>query len=119
MERLASDSPARDELVQAMLDALPERMVALDDLPGDLTERYLATDGRARVEVFAETSRRRRLPTPLSYAAKTASPAAREVFAERSRRRRRPTPRAHGADAASRRRLGLMQIRLERVAQVG
>jgi len=34
---------------------LPMRTVALDDLPDDLKRRYLAPDGRARVEVFAST----------------------------------------------------------------
>ena len=39
-----------------MLDALPTRVVTLEDLPRDLIGRYLAADGRARVEVFAEAS---------------------------------------------------------------
>jgi hopanoid biosynthesis associated RND transporter like protein HpnN len=34
-------------------DALPARTVTLADLPDDLKRRYLAEDGRARVEVFS------------------------------------------------------------------
>jgi hopanoid biosynthesis associated RND transporter like protein HpnN len=44
------------ELFEEVLDALPARTVTLDDLPGDLARRYLAADGRARVEVFADGS---------------------------------------------------------------
>ncbi len=36
------------------LDALPERMVGLEDLPQDLLSRYVAKDGRVRVEVYSE-----------------------------------------------------------------
>jgi hopanoid biosynthesis associated RND transporter like protein HpnN len=44
------------ELLEDVLDALPTRTVTLDDLPADLAGRYLAPDGRARVEVFADFS---------------------------------------------------------------
>jgi hypothetical protein len=40
-------------LLEDVIDALPTRTVTLDDLPGDLRRRYLAPDGRARVEVFS------------------------------------------------------------------
>ena len=42
------------KLLEDVLDALPTRTVTLDDLPADLAQRYLASDGRARVEVFAD-----------------------------------------------------------------
>jgi len=42
-------------LLEDVLGALPKRTVTLDDLPNDLKRRYLAPDGRARVEVFAST----------------------------------------------------------------
>jgi hypothetical protein len=35
-------------------DAIPTRTVGIDDLPRDLLDRYLAADGRARVEVLSE-----------------------------------------------------------------
>jgi hopanoid biosynthesis associated RND transporter like protein HpnN len=43
-------------LIEDVLETLPVRTVTLDDLPGDLKRRYLAPDGRARVEVFASTN---------------------------------------------------------------
>lgn len=43
-------------LLQDVKDALPTRTVTLDDLPDDLRRRYLAPDGRARVEVFSATN---------------------------------------------------------------
>jgi hopanoid biosynthesis associated RND transporter like protein HpnN len=57
----ASDVEALEEdvfgelgsLIDDVLEALPKRTVTLDDLPGDLKRRYLAPDGRARVEVFS------------------------------------------------------------------
>lgn len=42
------------DLLESVLDALPMRTVSLDDLPSDLRARYLAPDGRARVEVFSD-----------------------------------------------------------------
>jgi predicted RND superfamily exporter protein len=42
-------------LIEDVLGALPTRTVALDDLPDDLRRRYLAPDGRARVEILAAT----------------------------------------------------------------
>jgi predicted RND superfamily exporter protein len=35
------------------VEVLPERMVTLEDLPADLLSRYIAADGRVRVEVFS------------------------------------------------------------------
>ncbi len=43
-------------LLEGIEDALPTREVSLDDLPEDLARRYLAPDGRARVEVFSATN---------------------------------------------------------------
>lgn len=40
-------------LLEDILDRLPERTVRIDDLPDDLRRRYLAADGRARVEIFS------------------------------------------------------------------
>jgi hopanoid biosynthesis associated RND transporter like protein HpnN len=40
-------------LLEDVVDVLPTRTVTLDDLPDDLRRRYLAPDGRARVEVFS------------------------------------------------------------------
>jgi hopanoid biosynthesis associated RND transporter like protein HpnN len=42
-------------LMDDVLGVLPKRTVTLDDLPRDLKRRYLAPDGRARVEVFSAT----------------------------------------------------------------
>jgi hypothetical protein len=50
---LFHDVPA---LLEGIEEALPTREVALDELPGDLARRYLAPDGRARVEVFSATN---------------------------------------------------------------
>lgn len=44
------------EVVEDMVDALPTRTVSLEDLPWDLLSRYIAPDGRVRVEVFAEAN---------------------------------------------------------------
>jgi len=49
-EDLFGELPA---LLEDVIDALPTRTVTLDDLPDDLKRRYLAPDGRARVEVFS------------------------------------------------------------------
>jgi hypothetical protein len=40
-------------LIADVNEVLPARTVTLDDLPDDLRRRYLAPDGRARVEVFS------------------------------------------------------------------
>ncbi len=40
-------------LLQDVVDAVPERTFAFEELPRDLIDRYLAPDGRARVEVFS------------------------------------------------------------------
>ena len=42
-----------DEVVTDMVEALPTRTVELSELPKDLMSRYIAPDGRARVEVFS------------------------------------------------------------------
>jgi hopanoid biosynthesis associated RND transporter like protein HpnN len=44
------------DLLESALEKLPRRTVTLDDLPAGLTRRYLAGDGRARAEVFADFS---------------------------------------------------------------
>jgi hypothetical protein len=41
------------ELLDGVNDALPTRTVTLEDLPENLVRRYLARDGRARVEVLS------------------------------------------------------------------
>jgi hopanoid biosynthesis associated membrane protein HpnM len=41
------------DLLDDLIESLPARTVTLDDLPEDLSQRYLSSDGRARVEVFA------------------------------------------------------------------
>jgi predicted RND superfamily exporter protein len=41
------------DLLEEVVEALPVRAVSLADLPEDLKQRYLAADGRARVEVFS------------------------------------------------------------------
>lgn len=41
-----------------VIDALPEREVGLEDLPRDLLDRYIARDGRVRVEIFSSTDLR-------------------------------------------------------------
>jgi len=41
------------DVVGDMIEALPTRMVTIEDLPADLMARYIASDGRARVEVFS------------------------------------------------------------------
>ena len=43
-------------LLDDVIDSLPARTVTLDDLPNDLKHRYLAPDGRARVEIFASSN---------------------------------------------------------------
>jgi hypothetical protein len=48
-EDLFGELPA---LLEDVIDTLPTRTVTLDDLPDDLRRRYLAPDGRARIEVF-------------------------------------------------------------------
>ncbi len=45
-----------DGVLRDVVDALPTRSVGLGDLPRDLLARYLAADGRARVEVFSEAN---------------------------------------------------------------
>ena len=40
-------------VITDMVDALPSRTVVLSELPSDLMSRYIAPDGRARVEVFS------------------------------------------------------------------
>lgn len=42
------------EVVGDVVDALPKRTVTIDDLPADWMARYVAADGRARVEIFSE-----------------------------------------------------------------
>ena len=42
-----------NEVVTDMVEALPTRTVELSELPKDLMSRYIAPDGRARVEVFS------------------------------------------------------------------
>jgi hopanoid biosynthesis associated RND transporter like protein HpnN len=49
-EDLFGELPA---LLEDVIDALPTQTVTLDELPDDLKRRYLAPDGRARVEVFS------------------------------------------------------------------
>lgn len=44
------------EVLDDVIEALPSRLVALEDLPADLLARYVAEDGRARVEVFSEAN---------------------------------------------------------------
>jgi len=44
------------DLLDDVLEVLPTRTITLADLPADLAQRYLAPDGRARVEVFADFS---------------------------------------------------------------
>jgi hopanoid biosynthesis associated RND transporter like protein HpnN len=41
------------ELLEDLVGRLPTRRVGVDDLPSELRLRYLAPDGRARVEVFS------------------------------------------------------------------
>ena len=41
-------------VVEDMIDAIPTRTVTMEDLPADLLSRYVAPDGRARVEIFSE-----------------------------------------------------------------
>ena len=50
-QRLLGDLPATLQRLQRLLDATT---FGLDDLPQDLRTRYLAPDGRARVEVYAK-----------------------------------------------------------------
>jgi hypothetical protein len=55
IEALEADLFAQlPELLDNALGALPNRAATLGDLPTDLKRRYLAPDGRARVEVFSE-----------------------------------------------------------------
>jgi predicted RND superfamily exporter protein len=49
-EDLFGELPA---VLEDVIDALPTRTVTPDDLPDDLKRRYLAPDGRARIEVFS------------------------------------------------------------------
>ncbi|MDG2052115.1 MAG: MMPL family transporter [Myxococcota bacterium] len=42
-----------DDVVTDMVEALPTRTVKLSELPDDLMARYIAPDGRARVEIFS------------------------------------------------------------------
>jgi len=56
---LALESQLFSELpgfVALLRDVLPDRQIGLSDLPADLLDRYLAPDGRARVEVFSASS---------------------------------------------------------------
>jgi hopanoid biosynthesis associated RND transporter like protein HpnN len=41
------------DVVEDMIEALPTRSVTLADLPSDLMSRYIAKDGRVRVEIYS------------------------------------------------------------------
>ena len=43
-------------VIEDILAALPNRTVSMEDLPADLIARYVASDGRSRVEVFSEAN---------------------------------------------------------------
>jgi hypothetical protein len=43
-----------EEVLEDITEALPTRTVTIDDLPSDLMSRYVAADGRTRVEVFSD-----------------------------------------------------------------
>jgi hypothetical protein len=45
-----------DDVIEGIVDALPTRTVTLDDLPRDLLTRYVAADGRTRVEIFSDAN---------------------------------------------------------------
>ena len=43
-------------MLEDIVDALPTRTVTIDDLPADLMMRYVAADGRVRVEIFSDAN---------------------------------------------------------------